>query len=514
MRIRNSIINFLSGVGSTLISNLLTFISRTIFIQILGSSYLGVNGLLTNVLSMLSLAELGIGTAINFSLYKPLAEKDDEKIVTLMAFYKKAYRIIGILVFIVGLVLMMFLDFFIKDAGDVEHIKLIFLIYLINTSYSYFMTYKVTLLNADQKGYLLAKVNIFFNFITIIAQIMVLNFTHNYILYLLTNMLILFLQRLYTNNKITKLYPVLEIKTTNKLPKEELDIIIKNVKAMMFHKLGDYCINGTDNIIISTFINISVVGIYSNYNMIITMVNGFIILFFNSITASMGHLIATESDKRKLEVFQIINFIGFWFFGFATIAFYNLLNPFIELWLGKEYLISRHILVIVLLNYYLTGMRVPVHTVKAAAGLYDEDKYTPLIQSVVNLSISIILVQKWGLAGVFMGTLVSSIVLPCWQRPYIIYKYVFNKSSIEYYKQYLIYFSVVMVTLLGVSWVCDNYLLNTTYTNFLLRVIVCAVIPNIIFILIFNKTLEFQYLVSIIKESVLNKCKSLNHRYN
>ena len=502
MRTRNSIINFLSGVGSTLISNLLTFISRTIFIQILGSSYLGVNGLLTNVLSMLSLEELGVGTAINFSLYKPLAEKDDEKIVTLMAFYKKAYQIIGIIVFILGLVLMMFLDFFIKDPGDIEHIKLIFLIYLINTSYSYFMNYKVTLLTADQKGYLLTKVNILFNFITVIAQIIVLIFTGNYILYLLSNMLMLFLQRLYTNNKITKLYPVLEIKATNKLPKEELAIIIRNVKAMMFHKLGDYCINGTDNIIISTFINISVVGIYSNYNMVITMVNGFIILFFNSITASMGHLIATETDERKLEIFKIINFIGFWLFGFATIAFYNLLNPFIELWLGNDYLISKHILVIILLNYYLTGMRVPVHTVKAAAGLYDEDKYTPLIQSFVNLSVSIVLVQEWGLAGVFMGTLVSSIILPCWQRPYIVYKYVFKKSPFQYYTRYLSYFSVVIITTLGVSCICDNYLFNTTYINFLIRMIICTVIPNIIFALIFAKTSEFNYLVSIIQKVI------------
>lgn len=502
MRTRNSIINFLSGVGSTLISNLLSFISRTIFIQILGSSYLGVNGLLTNVLSMLSLAELGIGTAINFSLYKPLAEKDDEKIATLMAFYKKAYQIIGVLVFIVGLVLMIFLDVFIKDSGDVKHIKLIFLIYLINTSYSYFMTYKVTLLTADQKGYLLTKVNIFFNFITVIAQIIVLIVTRNYILYLLSNMFILFLQRLYINNKVTKLYPVLEIKATNKLPKEELAIIIKNVKAMMFHKLGDYCINGTDNIIISTFINISVVGIYSNYNMVITMVNGFIVLFFNSITASMGHLIATETDERKLEIFKIINFIGFWLFGFATIAFYNLLNPFIELWLGQEYLISQHILVIVLLNYYLTGMRVPVHTVKAAAGLYDEDKYTPLLQSLVNLSVSIILVKKWGLAGVFIGTLVSSILLPCWQRPYIIYKYVFKKSSREYFSKYLIYISTVIITTLGISWVSNLYLSEVNYGTFLIRMIICTVIPNIMFILLFGKTAEFKYLFSMMKKMI------------
>ena len=497
MRIENSLKNFSSGLAINLVNSILTFFSRTIFIRVLGTSYLGVNGLLTNVLSMLSLAELGVGTAINFSLYKPVAEGDNEKIALLMNFYKKIYRWIGLLVFCVGLILMMFLDVIIKNPGDVKNLKLIFIIYLVNTAYSYLMSYKNTLLSANQKDYLLASANIIFNILTIVTQILVLLIAKNYIMYLLTNMLMLFIQRLYINNKITKMYPLLKEKMTEKLPKEDLKAIIKNVKAMMFHKIGDYCINGTDNIIMSAFISVSIVGLYSNYLMIITTVDGIIVMFFNSMTASLGNLIATESDEKKIEIFEVINFIGFWLFGFATICFYNLLNPFIELWIGKEFLIASSILIIVLLNYYLTGMRVPIYAVKAAAGIYDEDKYTPLIQSVVNLVLSIVLVQRWGLAGVFMGTLVSSIVLPFLQRPYIVCKYAFKTSSKRYfikYSQYLI--TIILITLL-VSKILNTFFLEGTVINFIIRMLICTVIPNIVFLLLFRKTKEFKQILNI-----------------
>lgn len=510
MRTLNSLKNFSTGIGINLMSNLFNFISRTIFINTLGTSYLGINGLLTNVLSMLSLAELGIGSAINFSLYKPLAEKDNQKIALLMKFYKQAYRVIGLVVLVLGLVLMQFLDVLVKDPGNVENLKLIFLIYVINTSYSYFMTYKITLINADQNGYKLATINIVFNAINTILQIAALVLFKNYILYLLTNMFVLLLQRIYTNRKIDKLYPILNEKVEGKLSKEELKIIIKNVKAMMFHKIGDYCINGTDNMIISTFISVSVVGLYSNYAMIISIITGIIMMFFNSITASMGNLIATEMEERKLEIFKVINFIGFWVYGFSAVCLYNLLNPFIELWIGKEFLISQNIVIIVILNYYLTGMRVPVHSVKAAAGLYDEDKFIPIIQSIVNLITSIILVQKLGLAGVFLGTLISSLVLPCWHRPYIIYKHVFKMSPKEYYKTYSIYAIVLICICLLISKIISLLFPTVTIISFIFMMIICTIIPNIIIVALFYRSYEFRYLLSTlsnIMEGALAKCK-------
>lgn len=497
MRVENSLKNFGSGLAINLINNLLAFVSRTIFISILGKSYLGVNGLLTNVISMLSLAELGVGTAINFSLYKPVAEGNNKKIALLMSFYKKVYRWIGLLVFCVGLILMMFLNVIIKNSGEIKNIRLIFFIYLVNTSYSYLMSYKNTLLSVNQKDYLLTSINIIFSVVITITQIVVLLIAKNYIAYLLTNMFILFIQRIYINNKITKMYTLLKEQNTEKLPEEDLKAIVRNIKAVMFHKIGDYCINGTDNIIISAFISVSMVGLYSNYFMIITMVNGIIVMFFNSMTASLGDLIATESNQKKIEIFEIINFIGFWLFGFATICFYNLLNPFIELWLGRGFLISSSIVTIVLFNYYLTGMRVPIYAVKSAAGIYDEDKYTPLIQSLVNLLLSIILVQRFGLAGVFIGTLVSSIVLPCWQRPYIVCKYALKTSSKGYFIKYVQYLITIILVTLLISKILTVIVLKDKVIDFIVKMLICTVIPNVIFFLLFRNAKEFKHVLNI-----------------
>lgn len=207
-RTENSIKNYISNLVTTLATNLLNVLSRTVFIYILGADYLGINGLFSNLLAMLSLAELGIGSAINFSLYKPVAENDNDKIAILMNFYKKCYRIIAGIVLGIGLIMLLFLNVLVKNPGNVQHIRLIFLIYVINTSYSYLLTYKNTLLNAYQKDYLLLKSNLFFSIFNILAQTIILVITKNYICYLLCNMVVLFLQRLYVNNLINKTYPI------------------------------------------------------------------------------------------------------------------------------------------------------------------------------------------------------------------------------------------------------------------------------------------------------------------
>ena len=484
MRIKNSLMNFSSGIFLNLISTILTFVSRTIFIQVLGKQYLGVNGLFTNILSMLSLAELGVGTAINFSLYEPIANNDNKKIKILMQFYKKAYRAIGCFVFIIGIFIMLFLNVFIKDSEGIQNLRLIFLIFLINTVSSYFITYKTTLLNAYQKGYKLTKVNVISSFLGTVAQLLVLIITNNYLAYLITNMLGLLITRIYVNVKVTKMYPILSEKETEKLPKEDLSKIITNVKAMMFHKIGDYCINGTDNIVISTFISLSTVGIYSNYGMIITMVNGIIVMFFNSMTASLGNMIVTESKEKSKEVFEVI-------------CFYNLLTPFIQLWIGKDYLIEQSVVLIVIINYFFTGMRAPVGTIKSAAGLYDQDKYTPLIQSAVNLCVSIVLAKKVGLIGVFIGTLTSGLVLPCWQRPMIVYKYIFKSSSKEYFKKYFGYIISVFGSGVVVTLFIKLFIGSVTVLSFISMMIICLVVPNFIFLLIYRNSNEFKYILNI-----------------
>lgn len=502
-RIRNTALNFISKAFVLLLSSILSFLSRTIFIQVLGSSYLGINGLFSNILMMLSLSELGIGTAITFSLYDPVAKDDKEKIKSIMNFYKNAYRVIGVFVFLIGMFLLLFIDYLVPNPGNVKNLKLIFFIYVFNSSISYFLSYKNTLLIADQKEYLLLKSNAFFSVLNILIQIISLIIFKNYIIYLLVNMIVLLIQRVYVNRFITNKYSYLSDKKYIKLSKNEYNKIVKNVKAMIWHKIGDYCINGTDNIIISMFNKIISVGLYSNYSLIFSTVNSLIGMIYSSMTASMGNLLALENDERKFEIYKIIEFIGFWLYGFSAICFYNLTSPFIDLWIGSENLLSNGILIVLIANNYMVGMRVPLFTVKSAAGLYSQDKFVPLVQSIINLFVSIVLIKKVGLIGVFIGTFISGLV-PSLYRPYLVYKEVFKRSSIEYYKQYIKNIILLVSIAYGTNILCYKISISSDVVSFIVNILICITIPNIIFIILLHKKSEFKYILNI-----LNKFKEI-----
>ncbi|MBW9155669.1 lipopolysaccharide biosynthesis protein [Clostridium tagluense] len=500
MRIKNSLNNIIFNLGSTFITYILSFVSRSIFIYTLGAQYLGVNGLFSNILMMLSLAELGIGTAINFSLYKPIAQKDNNKISTLMTFYRKSYSLIGCIVAVFGFILMFFLHYIIKDANTIENLRTIYLLYLFSTVSGYFLSYKTTLVSAYQKDYTLVPINVAMSAITILSQIVILMVTKSFIYYLFVQIIFGFIQRIIINNVITKQYKDIDFKTKEKLPQSELNVIIKNVKAMFYHKIGDYCVNGTDNIVISTFVGIKAVGFYSNYTLLITTVNAIIMIIFNSTSASFGDLIAKEKPEKRLEKFRVLNFLGFWFFGFATICFYNLLNPFITLWIGNKYILDLSIIIPVIINYYLVGMRVSLGIVKSSGGVYAQDRFVPLIQAIVNLFFSIILVKYIGLAGVFWGTVISAFV-PMIYRPYVVYKYIFETSCKKYLIQYTQYLLVVVVNIFVTSTLCKMLFLNAGWVNLIGRGFICVVIPNLLIVVLFRKSYEFKQLINIVKEN-------------
>mgnify|MGYP002582582604 CR=1 FL=1 len=277
-------------------------------------------------------------------------------------------------------------------------------------------------------------------------DIIFLIITKNFIIYLIVQFVVLFLQRVITNRYITKKYKNIDFNSKVKLDNEDKTNIVKNVKAMFFHKIGEYCINSTDNLIISAFININTVGFYSNYLTVINLLNTFIMMIYNGITASLGNLIVRESYEKKEQIFKIMNFLAFIIYGYCAVCLINLFNIFINIWIGEKYCLEFPIVLMIIINFYLTGMRVPSGIMKSAAGLFDVDKFTPLIQAIINLIVSIILVQKIGLIGVLIGTFISSIVIPCWQRPYLVYKYVLKKSSKQYFIEYLKNIIIIVIS--------------------------------------------------------------------
>lgn len=500
-KIKYALKNFMWSTANTLIITLLNFATRSIFIQLLGTTYLGLNSLFTNVLGMLSLAELGFGIAISFKLYEPLANHDKEKIKSLMLFYKKAYQLIALVITILGLFLIPFLPYLTKGVDSSIHVTFIYLIFLFNTVSSYLLTYKSTLLNADQRNYQLTKINLLFSIITLVAQLISLLAYQNYYGYLIISCITGLIKNIYINHYVVAQFPYLKEKNIQMLPKSEIKEIQVKIKATMMHKIGDVCINQTDNIVISSFIHINLVGIVSNYTLIINTLNTLILGFFNACTAGLGNLFVTTSLKRNFEVYKVYDFLAFCFFGFSSIALYFLLSDFIMLWIGSEYILDKLTILLLCLNFYLVGLRVPLGNIKQITGVVEPDKYVPLIQSIVNLVISTIGAMYLGIHGIYIGTIVSSLAPNIW-RPIVVYKDIFKKSSKKYFLEFFKRLIFLCVFFIIQHIIFNNINLNITFINFIIKGIILVVVFIILLLIFYFNSNEFRLIKKIIIEKV------------
>jgi O-antigen/teichoic acid export membrane protein len=489
--------NIFAGYISSIIALSMGFISRTIFIHVLGITYLGVNGLFINVLGVLSFAELGIGTAMNYSLYKPVAEKDTENIKSLMKFYKTAYRVIALVITIIGLSIVPFLKYIVKDPGNIGDISIYYLIFLFNTVSSYFIIYKFSLVNAEQKNYIFSYINTITSVVTVTIQIISLVIFKSFLVYLLVAAIIGLIQKIFVSIYLNRKYPYLLDKNTKKLTKEELKPIKKNIIALVYHKIGEISVHQTDNIIISAFINITTVGIISNYNLLMVSVSRFITIIFNSAIASLGNLIATEDVARQYYIFKVYRFVAFWLYGFSSIAFYILLSPFITLWIGKEMVISEFVLLLIIINYYMIGHRICINNIKSAGGVFDQDKYVALLCAVVNLIVSIVMVKLIGLPGVYVGTIAQG-TLATIIKPIIVYKNIFNIKANDYFIDGFKYAGTVTFAAVICRIIKNAIMYNLTIFNFIIMMVVVTLVPNILFLLFFRKSEEFLYMKNII----------------
>lgn len=485
---------------------LTNFVVRRVFIQTLGEEYLGLNGLFSDILSMLSLAELGFGTAIVFSLYKPLAIGDKEKIKSLMYLFRQAYHLVGGFVLIAGLSITPFLNVFVKEMPkEISYIEYIYIINVVNSSVSYFFIYKASLLFADQKKYVEMFINVIVKVLAAILQIIILILTKNYFLYLGIMVAATFSQNIMVSVQVNKMYPYLLDNEIEKLDADDKLTIRRNVGAMVFHKLGYVVVFSTDSILMAKFVSVATVGIYSNYMMIRKALLNVIELFFVSIASSMGNLNACEEDSNKNKAYGHIYFMSAWLFGFIAICLYYLYNPFIRLWLGDNYLLSNITVGIICLNFYMYCMRMPVNNTKEAMGLFWNDRYKPIAESTANLVISILLAQKLGIDGVLLGTFISTISIPFLVEPYVLYKHGLHQKISNYYLKYIEYVVVMLIAGIATGILCRMTANNIW--GFVIKMLICGVIPNIVYFLVYGKTENFQYLYFTVKRVLINKMR-------
>ena len=499
-RVQSAAKNIVFGQIGNFITQLLGFILRTVFIAHLGDTLNGINDLYTSILSVLSMAELGIGTALNYSLYKPVATGDISKVKSYMQLYKKAYRAIGIVIGVIGLAISPFLPYLVKqpEGVSVRDLTLYYFIFLFNTVSSYFVAYKYSLVNAEQKNYIQTNVITITKMITVTLQIVVILTTGSFYAYLLTAAAVELLQKIFVSHYLNRRYPYLLDRDVEKLSKEETGEIVTKTKALVFHKVGDVARLQTDSMIISGFINTVLVGIVGNYNMVLNSVANVVNIIFNSVLSSFGNLIATGSKEKQYQIFKVYRFAACWIYGFAAIGFSMLLTPLIYLWLGSERTLAYGVVMCILIDFYFKGDRIVLSNFKTAAGVFEQDKYLALIQGVVNLIISIVLVQKIGLIGVYIGTIVSGLIANI-TKPVIIYKVILNQPVKRYFLDSVKYL-LVMIAVYGLLSVIRKVVMQeVTMLSFaVMFVIICAVFNGIFFGL-FGRSEELGYLLGIVK---------------
>lgn len=509
-RLKNSVRNSFWGALSNIIITLLNFFVRTIFIKTLGNEYLGINGLFTNILYILSFAELGVGHAITYCMYKPVANNDYKKTKSLLKLYKKYYNIIGIIIFIAGILIIPFFPFIIKDAPNIkESLIVIYLLYLFETASSYFLSYKKSIIMVNQKDYICDIVKLILFVIKSIVQVIVLLLTKNYILYLSIFVLSTFLINVILSIIANKKYPFIKDKDVEELDKKEKKDITNNIKSLILYKIGRVSLSGTDNIIISSLIGISVVGFYSNYSLIISAVSGITYLLLKGSTSSIGNVNATESTEKKEDLMQKTLFVSTWLYGFTTICLAVLLSPFIEIWIGKEYLLETSAVLSSVFYILVDGLEFPSHTYISTLGYFRQTRFSSLICAILNIVLSIVLGMKFGLFGIFISTSISKILTTSWFDTYVLYKYEFKKSPRNYYIKHIVLLICVCLNF-SICYYVTSFIQNGKFSLFIIKTIITVILSNTIFILMFYKTNEFKYMKKIIGGVIPWKKKKLN----
>jgi O-antigen/teichoic acid export membrane protein len=501
-RTQNSFINAFFGIGAQVFTIILSFLARTIFIKSLSSEYLGINGLFANILTVLSLAELGLGNALVFNMYKPMKNNDTNKLQALMILYKKVYRIIALVVGFSGFVLSFYINYLIKNQPFIgENIQIIFLLYVFNSVISYLFAYKKSSFIVDQKSYIVNIYQQVFFILQLILQTFVLILTKNFYLYLFIQILCTFLNNVFVSCVANKRYPYIENHGNIYaiLSKDEKAKIYSDVKALSISKIAGVVATGSDNIIISKLLGLSSVGLVSNYTLIFNSINGVIWNGLNGITASIGNFNVDATIDRRKSLFSQLFLCSFWLYGFTCICLLILINPFINLWLGINYVIPIKNIFPLILTIYIGGVNYPAFTYRTTLGYFHEVKYYHVLSAILNIFLSIILGKIYGLIGVFIATPISRLCTSEIADGYYISKLGLKKSPITYFIKYYLYFGIFIINYFVTRYVillvrCGGIL------GFMYKTIACVFLSNLIFYAFFSKTQEFKLLIDRLKE--------------
>ncbi|MDY2884035.1 MAG: oligosaccharide flippase family protein [Romboutsia timonensis] len=478
--------NIIWGILNKITTLILPFILRTFMIQYLGAEYLGLNGLFTSILQVLSLAELGFGEAMIFSMYEPIAKNHNNEICALLNLYKKIYRAIGTIVLFVGLIILPNLKHFINGEAPADiNIYAIYIIYLINTVSSYFLfAYKESLLVAHQRSDIKSNISTVINVSMYMVQIIILITIRNYYYYVIFMPIFTILNNIVTHIVTKNMYP--QCFCSGKIDKIEIKNIQKRVTGLFLYKICSVFRNSFDSIIISSFIGLVALAQYQNYYYIINSIIGILSVFTSSITAGVGNNIIKKSIEKNYNDYTNLSMMFMWIVGWCTVCLYCLYQPFMKIWVGTDLMLSEEIMISFCMYFFVLKAGDMCYVYRQAAGLWWQDKFRPVIEAVVNLSLNIILVKNFGIVGVLFSTIISLLAINFVWGAKILFKNYFKLSTKEYFTSMLYYSAVTLVNCIITHSLCE--LMNIHgYIDLIVRGIICVIIPNIIFILFYFK---------------------------
>lgn len=509
-RTKNAKKGIIAGFFNKIVTLLIPFIVRTVLIKEIGIEYAGLNSLFISILQVLNLAELGFSNAMVFSMYEPIAKRNDESICALLNFYRKVYKIIGIGILGVGIILIPFLPNLINGTPpDGINIIIIYLVFLLNTSISYLLYgYKTSLLNAYQRTDVISNIGSVTTLGLNISQICLLYIIPNYYIYVVFMPFFTIANNLIVSYVVDRMYP--QYSCRGSISNEQRKDIAKRVSGLAIQRVCYMVRNNMASIFLSMFLGLSIVAVYNNYNMIQSAFTGILSIITSSILAGVGNSLQTQTKDANLHSMKKFNFLYIWISGFAAITLACIFQPFMELWMGKNYMLPLSSALLFCLYFFNTKMGDIYSIYFSAAGLWWYGRWMFIFEVVLNLGLDLWLINIWGVNGILIGTIIAHFIISLMYGTYLLFKFCFSyKSLVSFYGQQLFYLLISIVVFISTYWIClkvDSFIqIKNLFITLFIRIVVCAIIVNTLYLLFYYKLKEFSVSTKWLITNVLKK---------
>ena len=508
IRIRKSKLNTTTALYTSIIMGIVSFLERMIFNKIFLADYLGLYSFFNSTLTILSISELGLTTAIAYALYAPLEEDNKDQIWAIMHLYKRAYQIIGTLILTSGIILIPFIQLFINTSVPIANVRIYFLFYLLSTVCSYYLSYESILISANQEEY---KVTFVTNSCwtgLYIVQIVISICTRSFLLYCIANFIANLTRGIVIKTMAEHNYSFLKEKRNIKLNKDIKRKILMNVQGLVTVKIGSVIVNATDSILTSAMVGTAFLGLYSNYQMITKGLLQVTRILPTAVTASIGNVGVTESEDKISRSFEVLSLASFFIYGPLVILMLSITNPIIDLFFSGRS-ISMSSVCLIYLNFYLTNFREILQTYKTSLGLYYYDRKRPIIEGIVNLVLSIFLGYFWGFNGIIGATAITNICVNLIIEPRIIYHEGLKRSSRNFYVSSILrFFLTALIAML--CYAISTLLPFSGILQIITISIICISITGIMFTLIYRKNNTAKTIIKTFIVAVFNKYRNKN----